>query len=170
MWLRIFLIFTFHISHVVDSESLLLYEAFESQDTLSRQELPQRVSTMFGIWPLFPPHSAARMAIIPVGSFQLGSGYWNFMPLMCEPRIGKNMGTSGSCMSFEVCERSNLRHSVPLPSSGILGEIGFVISYFVVVVLVRKKYGERTISNQLISCFFFEGINLFLLYIYLIIN
>ena len=33
----------------------------------------------------------------------------------------------------------NLRHSAPLPSSGILGEVGFVMSYFIVVVLFREK-------------------------------
>ena len=34
----------------------------------------------------------------------------------------------------------DLRHSAPLPSSGILGEVGFVMSYFIVVVLFREKY------------------------------
>jgi hypothetical protein len=35
-------------------------------------------------------------------------------------------------MSFEACESSNLTHSVPLPSVGILGAVGFVISYLIV--------------------------------------
>jgi hypothetical protein len=45
--------------------------------------------------------------------------------------MGKNIGTRGSNMSFEACERSNFTHSVPLPRFGIAGAVGFVISYFI---------------------------------------
>ncbi len=40
---------------------------------------------------------------------------------MCSPRTGKNIGSWGSCMSFEAWESRILMHSVPLPSVGIAG-------------------------------------------------
>ena len=54
--------------------------------------------------------------------------------LMYAPRMGKNIGTRGSYMSFDACERSNLMHSVPLPRFGIAGAVGFVISYFMLII------------------------------------
>jgi hypothetical protein len=51
--------------------------------------------------------------------------------------MGKNIGTKGSNMSFEACDRSNFTHSVPLPRFGIAGAVGFVISYFIVIMLFR---------------------------------
>ena len=40
-------------------------------------------------------------------------------------------------MSFEACESRILIHSVPLPRIGILGAMGFVISYFIDILLFR---------------------------------
>ena len=55
---------------------------------------------------------------------------------MCTKR-GKSIGTKGSCMSFDACEIRSLMHSVPFPRVGILGAVGFVISYFIDILLFR---------------------------------
>ena len=39
------------------------------------------------------------------------------------PRMGKNIGTRGSNMSFEACERSNFTNSVPFAGLGIAGAV-----------------------------------------------
>ena len=80
-------------------------------------------STRSDNWPLLPPVSDTKLAIWPQGSFQVRSGYWNSVPLMCAPRTGKNIGTRGSCMSFDACERSNLQNSVPFEGLGIAGAV-----------------------------------------------
>ena len=46
---------------------------------------------------------------------------------------------SASCMSFDACERRILIHSVPFPRLGILGALGFVMSYFIVCLLFRRN-------------------------------
>ena len=88
-------------------------------------------------WPLLSPEWATRLAIMPVGSFQLLSGYMNSVPLMCAPSMGKNIGTRGSCMLSEACESRCLIHSVPLPSFGIAGGMGFEMSYLIDFLLFR---------------------------------
>ena len=50
---------------------------------------------------------------------------------------GKRIGTRGSSMSFEAFERRILMHYVPFPRLGILGALGFVMSYFIVCLLFR---------------------------------
>ena len=40
-------------------------------------------------------------------------------------------------MPFEACERSNLMHSVPLPSVGIVGAVDFEIPYLIDLLLFR---------------------------------
>ena len=57
--------------------------------------------------------------------------------VLCAPSMGKSIGTRGSCMSFEACESSNLMHSVPLPSVGIAGVVGFEMSYLIDFLLFR---------------------------------
>ena len=57
-------------------------------------------------------------------------------------------------MSFEVCESTNLIQSVPLPSSGILGGWGLVMSYFVVVVLLREIIRGMNLSISVLSVVF----------------
>ena len=94
-------------------------------------------STRSENWPLLPPESATRLAIWPQSSFQLRSGYKNSEPLTCAPRGGKSIGTRGSRMSFDTCERRILIQSVPFPRVGIWGAEGLVMSYFIVLLLFR---------------------------------
>ena len=72
--------------------------------------------------PLLHPDSPTSCAIWPHICFKMRLRYWNSAPLMCAPSMGKSIGTRGACMSFDVCESSNLTHSVPLPRVGIAGQ------------------------------------------------
>jgi hypothetical protein len=47
----------------------------------------------------------------------------NSTPLKWAANAGIAIGTSGSCMSFEACERSNLQNSVPFVGLGIAGAV-----------------------------------------------
>jgi len=64
-------------------------------------------------------------------------------------------------------------HSVPFPRVGILGALGFVMSYFIVCLLFRLKIGLRVLSiYQSISCFLRGIIFLFsspFLFIYILL-
>ena len=71
--------------------------------------LGQMASTSPDSWPFPAPLSATRWVIIPHISFQLWSGYMNSAPLLCAPRIGKSVGTSGWCMSRDTCESKKLQ-------------------------------------------------------------
>ena len=57
---------------------------------------------------------------------------------MCAPSTGKNIGTSGSCMSFDACESRSLIHSVPRPSVGIAGAELDEMSYLIDNLLFRE--------------------------------
>jgi hypothetical protein len=47
------------------------------------------------------------------------SQYMNSTSLKWAAKAGIAIGTSGSCMSFEACERSNLQNSVPFEGFGM---------------------------------------------------
>ena len=89
--------------------------------------------------PLLPPVSDTKLAIWPQGSFQVRSGYWNSAPLMCAPRMGKNIGTRGSYMSFDACERRKRQNSVPFPRLGILGAVDVVMLYMLIICFLDEK-------------------------------
>ena len=97
----------------------------------SSSEGPFRASTKMGNWPLLSPLLATRSAIMPVGSFQILSGYRNSAPLICAPRTGKNIGKRGG-MAFEAYERRILTHFVHLPSFGTAVEL--VLKYRILLI------------------------------------
>ena len=105
--------------------------SFASSSSSWVRKSRQRASTMLDSWPFPAPLSATRLAIIPLVSFHERSGYINFAPLTCAPRIGKSMGTMGWCMSFETCESKRATHSSPRPRFGIFGAVVLLISYFI---------------------------------------
>ena len=78
------------------------------------------------------------------------------------------MGTMASRMSFDTCERRSLKHSVPLPSSGIVGAVLSEILYFIVNHLivgdVRGGFVTITVITKL-----FSGCDILLYYIYIFI-
>ena len=61
-------------------------------------------------------HLAAKFII-------LLSEYMNSTSLKWAANAGIDIGTSGSCMSFEACERSNFTNSVPFEGFGIAGAV-----------------------------------------------
>ena len=83
---------------------------------------------------------------------------------MCAPRIGKNIGTRGSYMSFEACESRILMHSVPLPRLGIAGAVCFEMSYFIDFQLFRKKIFPCITDYSYYSCFL-RGVIILIIYI-----
>ena len=54
-------------------------------------------------------------------------------------------------MSFEVCERRILIHSVPFPRVGMWGADGLVISYFIVFLLFRGNFTGPGVSVSVVS-------------------
>ena len=78
-----------------------------------------------------------RLAIIPLISFHERSGYINFAPLTCAPRIGKSMGTMGSCMSFDACEGKSATFLRPRPRFGIFGAVVLLMSHFIFFLSVK---------------------------------
>jgi hypothetical protein len=59
------------------------------------------------------------------------SEYKNLTLVKWAASAGIAIGTSGSCMSFEACESSNLQNSVPLEGLGIAGALRLKISYLI---------------------------------------
>jgi len=116
----------------VGSEYGLLWQVIWARlhDNLARFVVLSRqmASTIFDNCPLLQHESAIRLAIWPQSSFKMRSGYCISEPLTCAPSTGKNIGNSGSCMSFDTCERSNLTNSVPFEGLGIAGALLLKIS------------------------------------------
>ena len=68
--------------------------------------------------------------------------------------MGNNIGKMGSRMSFETCKRSFSSPFEPYLSSGILGGWGLVMSYFIVVVLLREIIRGMNLSISVLSVVF----------------
>lgn len=54
-------------------------------------------------------------------------------------------------MSGLVCESSSLKHSVPLPRLGIVGAVGFVISYFIDIQLFTLNFSGLAFQRFSVS-------------------
>ena len=69
-------------------------------------------------------------------------------------KMGNIIGKRGSWMPFETCKRRILRSFEPYLSSGILGAWGLVMSYFIVVVLLREIIRGMNLSISVLSVVF----------------
>ena len=85
--------------------------------------------------------------------------------------MGNSMGTMASRMSFDTCERRSFTHSVPLPSSGIVGAVLSEILYFIVNHLIVCDVRGGFVTVTVVTVIFRGCDNsLFYIYIYLYIN
>lgn len=78
-----------------------------------------------------------RLAIIPLISFHERSGYINFAPLTCAPRIEKSVGTIGWCTIFDTYEGKSATLLSPRPRFGIFGAVVLLMSHFIFFLSVK---------------------------------
>ena len=75
-------------------------------------------------------HHSGRFLPIEVGVLKFSAAYVG-------AKYRKKHWNEGSCTSFDICESRILMHSVPLPSLGILGADGLLMSYLIVLQLLN---------------------------------
>ena len=89
---------------------------------------PRPDRTVYSTSRHYPPQISRLPSIVENFSTPVFSQKWEAEPV-----------TGAFSPPYVPFSDPNLRHSDPLPSSGILGEVGLVMSYFIVVVLFREN-------------------------------